>query len=83
MVWSVLQHLTPTQPVVMQSDAIRGRGGPQGLISTYTLLFSASWNESTALYRFIPCVCVLAQISGPTDSVNWHEHHAVGDLFKI
>lgn len=58
MVWSVLRRLTPTQPMVMQSDAIRGREGPQGLISTYTLLFSASWNESTALYRFIPCLCV-------------------------
>lgn len=58
MVWSVLQRLTPTQPMVMQSDAIREREGPQGLISTYTLLFSASWNESTALYQFISCLCV-------------------------
>lgn len=56
MVWSVLRRLTPTQPMVMQSDAIRGRGGPQGLISTYTMLFPESWNGSTALYRFNWCV---------------------------
>lgn len=85
MVWSVLGRLTPTQPLVMQSDAIRGRGGPKGLISTYTFLFTASWNESTALYRFMPCVRVhtLAQISATTDSVNRHECHTVGDLFKF
>lgn len=85
MVWSVLGRLTPTQPLVMQSDAIRGRGGPKGLISTYTFLFTASWNESTALYRFVPCVRVhtLAQISATTDSVNRHECHTVGDLFKF
>lgn len=85
MVWSVLGRLTPTQPLVMQSDAIRGRGGPKGLISTYTFLFTASWNESTALYRFMPCVRVhtLAQISATTDSVNRHERHTVGDLFKF
>lgn len=85
MVWSVLGRLTPTQPLVMQSDAIRGRGGPKGLISTYTFLFTASWNESIALYRFMPCVRVhtLAQISATTDSVNRHERHTVGDLFKF
>lgn len=70
--WSVSGRLTPTQPMVMQSEAIRARGGPGGLICTYTLLFlwELGWIQSAVSIHTV-CVCVHSSLKFPPQQIVW------------